>query len=387
MNRFILIFITKILLCLILFPNPIYAQGPAFSQLEPNKMNINPSYAGLSGRLSFNLISRHQWLNVSNGYNTTPKFNIDARLNKVFGAGLVFMNDMDFNSIRTMEGGFILSAGYFCDFETAKFHKFGLRIKNKKNTYFYFGVGAKISYFDKRLDRNHLVFSDQLDQINGIVRPSTFLSSNNFEALTYGDISVGGLLMYHNEDIDIEIGGAGLNLLKPKQSFLGLETRLEDGWALHSNFIYYYEARKKNFVSFALAYMKQPPMSTLVFGVTGSLFNNGRLGVAYRHESFLNFRNFDALILTAGYMRPMKGKRKGTGVPRNFLKIAYSYDITLSSLTNASGGSHEITIGFVQIIGQKRWSKGGICDDDQMKFAIKDQRLFGWGINVTKGNR
>jgi type IX secretion system PorP/SprF family membrane protein len=34
------------------------------------------------------------------------------------------------------------------------------------------------------------------------------------------------------------------------------------------------------------------------------------------------------------------------GFQKSFYKIGYSYDITLSRLTNASAGSHEISVGF-----------------------------------------
>jgi hypothetical protein len=60
------------------------------------------------------------------------------------------------------------------------------------------------------------------------------------------------------------------------------------------------------------------------------------LGAYVKYEMFTFgawLRNRDAFILTAG-------------ISTNSLRIGYSYDVTVSRLTNqASGGSHEVSLG------------------------------------------
>jgi hypothetical protein len=60
------------------------------------------------------------------------------------------------------------------------------------------------------------------------------------------------------------------------------------------------------------------------------------IGTYFKYDIFTVgawFRNSDAFILLLG----IQHKR---------FRIGYSYDITVSRLTNQSGGSHEVSLGF-----------------------------------------
>jgi type IX secretion system PorP/SprF family membrane protein len=50
---------------------------------------------------------------------------------------------------------------------------------------------------------------------------------------------------------------------------------------------------------------------------------------------------------TAGaWWRPRDAFIMSVGIDAGVFRVGYSYDITISPLTNASGGSHELSLGF-----------------------------------------
>ena len=57
----------------------------------------------------------------------------------------------------------------------------------------------------------------------------------------------------------------------------------------------------------------------------------------------ISFENADAFIFMVG-------------IQKDFFKVGYSYDITVSPLSNVSGGAHEITLGLQFNCPEKRKS-------------------------------
>jgi type IX secretion system PorP/SprF family membrane protein len=72
-------------------------------------------------------------------------------------------------------------------------------------------------------------------------------------------------------------------------------------------------------------------------------FMEMNLGTYVKYEMFTFgawFRNRDAFILTFG-------------LSTNSFRVGYSYDVTVSKLTNQSGGSHEVSLGLFLKCKQK----------------------------------
>jgi hypothetical protein len=97
---------------------------------------------------------------------------------------------------------------------------------------------------------------------------------------------------------------------------LGSELRLLEG---NNQF-------KAAFLSPGLMYTRQGSFSQLNIGTFVGM-GTVSAGVWYRHAN----KTPDAVIVAVGFRK-------------DFLRIGYSYDITVSRLTNSSGGSHELSI-------------------------------------------
>jgi hypothetical protein len=78
------------------------------------------------------------------------------------------------------------------------------------------------------------------------------------------------------------------------------------------------------------------------------------VGLWYR-SSELQFMNNDALIVLLGVNTNFGGDAR--------MKIVYSYDVMLTDLTKATGGSHEITLIFemdaMKLFGDNRGRNSG----------------------------
>jgi len=82
------------------------------------------------------------------------------------------------------------------------------------------------------------------------------------------------------------------------------------------------------------------------------------LGFAWRGlPAIYKYPSYDALIFTVGFAF-------------NDMAFGYSYDFTVSKLSNAPGGSHEITFSYSFNEGSKTQRKGAIPCPDVVKFKM-----------------
>lgn len=316
---------TRQLFCFVAFLTgaawSLNAQDPIFSQYYSTPLAINPAFAGTTYAPRISLSYRNQWPTVSddgkNAYVTyaasyeqfIPAFNS--------GFGLMVLSD---NS-----GGGLLKT-------TNVAASYGYRIDVNEDFHLKLGVEAGVR--QTNVDWNRLVFLDQLDPISGAVDPFGNPNPTNEirpDALTKTVFDVGaGMLAYSNKFY----GGFALHhLTTPDEGFLETNSGLADGLPMRisvhggAQFIVKEGNKRKPpaFVSPSILFVKQADQGQLNLG---AYYNFGLVfaGSWYRHT----FGNSDAVIAVFG-------------MQYNVLKIGYSYDFTVSSLS-ATGGAHEVSL-------------------------------------------
>jgi type IX secretion system PorP/SprF family membrane protein len=172
----------------------------------------------------------------------------------------------------------------------------------------------------RELDVSKLTFEDQIDSRFGFVYQTnedpTFYKRANFVNLNAGFI-------LHSNRFLLGYSVSNFNEPNPSVSFkpdtLSMRHTLQGAFRINMN-------DSENLSGFYLS----------AFYSIQKDFNSFLPGLIYRYKSVragLAYRNDDAYILNAAY----SGKK---------LSIGYSYDYTVSKLTNQTGGSHEITVNW-----------------------------------------
>ena len=295
-----------------------FSQDPVFTQFQSSPININPAFAGNSSLPVFHLNSRIEWPLIDFAYNTIS-FSADQFIKKNnFGFGLLFLMDDSGNGIyrRFRSEGTI-----------------AYRLKVKENNFF--KLGLSLAYGQNTLDWNKLTFGDMIDLRYGFTLPDgsklvTEEIQPNDLTKGYLDLSA-GLLFYSQKffaGLAVKHANTPINYYFQNENDnvnRGLPVRFsaQAGGELKifSDNIYV-----KRFYSPILIYVYQSGLHQLTFNNYIDL--NGIFGgLGYRY----NFSNSDALLFTIG-------------VEKEFLKIAYSFDYTVSKLGINTGGSHEIGI-------------------------------------------
>ncbi|MEI6764768.1 MAG: type IX secretion system membrane protein PorP/SprF [Bacteroidota bacterium] len=297
------------LILLLLAGKLTFAQDPHFSQYYANPLYLNPAFAGTSmcPRLIMNF--RDQWPKISGTY-VTYNASYDQHIEKISG-GIGFLLNTD----RAGEG--VLNTTTF-----SAMYSYRLEISRS----FSMKAALEATYFQKHLDWEKLTFPDQINNRQGFVyntnevQPGTLVKRNvDFSAgvLGYGENFFAGFAVHH--------------LTKPDEGFISL-SRIPRKFTVHAGGVINLVKkirRRHNYdsptISPNILFMQQQNFQQINYGV---YFNRFPFvgGIWFRQ----NFKNADAFIFMAGIQASM-------------FKLGYSYDLTVSKLTNATGGAHEVS--------------------------------------------
>jgi type IX secretion system PorP/SprF family membrane protein len=191
-------------------------------------------------------------------------------------------------------------------------------------------VGFQASLRNRRLDGSKLQFGDQIDP--------RYAYSNDPDVLQ-AIYSIDGSMFSENLNMcnglsavgrNFTLGVAIHNISRPNQSFLSglvaskLPTKLTGHLEARIPFLRGLFSDTLSCISPALLYQRQQDFQQLNVGTTIRM-RSLIIGAFYR--------NRDALIAVLGF-------------ERKFFAIRYSYDITISPLTNATAGAHELSCSF-----------------------------------------
>ena len=286
-----------------------FAQDPHFSQFYANPLYLNPAFAGTSLCPRVILNFRDQWPSLSGTY-VTYNASYDQHIDKLSGGLGVLIN-----TDRAGQG--ILNT------TTASFmYSFRLEV----NRSFSMKLALQATYFQKKLDWQKLTFGDQIDRRHGFVyntneTPPSKLTKQNV------DFSA-GLLGYGEKYF---VGFAVHHLTQPNEGFITL-SRMPRRYTVHAGGIINLVKKVRRgsndhipFLSPNILFMQQANFQEINYGL---YFNRYPFvgGLWFRQ----NFKNADAIIFMVG-------------VQASMFKIGYSYDLTISKLTNATGGAHEVS--------------------------------------------
>jgi type IX secretion system PorP/SprF family membrane protein len=296
------------LLCVCLFTQESRAQDPQYSQFFANQLMLNPAFtgAGTGPRVAMNY--RAQWVKIP-GYYKQFAFAYDQPvyfLGTRQGLGILFNSD-------------VAGEGDLTKLNVSLNYSYQVEIVD--DNFLRFGLAGGIQ--QASLDFYKLRFPDQIDPRDGFVRPTQEPVPS--QSVIRPDLSAG--IAYFNEYAFL---GATVNhITEPIESFTdfaGQEAKLPRKYTVTGGIrIPLENTRSRREMSITPVFLYK--MQGNFYQVDGGLYLNVEpmvFGFWYRHR--------DAVI-------GLIGVRQG---PFSF---GYSYDYTISSLTQGiSGGSHEISV-------------------------------------------
>ncbi len=303
---------------LLTFLTATQAQDIIYSQFYAAPLQISPAFAGntIAPRIGVNY--RNQWPSLK-AYRTYSVSYSQFLENLNSGLGVMLTTDDAGDGLY-------------------KTTRFGVNYAYKLSVSrtFNLKLGIEAGLMQSNVDWNRLIFLDQIDPINGPVDPggSPFpteevapldFNRSYFDAsmgvLAYGPMFYGGFSLKH--------------LSTPDDGILDINTNLYNGLpmrvSLHGGAQIPLGSRnvrnKKAYISPNVLFIKQGDFGQVNAGTYAGL-GMFFAGVWYRHA----FGNSDAIISLVG-------------VKKDFLKIGYSYDSTVSELAGINpGGAHEISL-------------------------------------------
>ncbi len=302
-------------------PATSFSQDPVFSQFYNAHLQLNSAMAGNTHGPLVQLNYRNQWPALGNIY-TTYSLAYDQYITKLkSGLGVSLLSDNAGDGTLRTTG----LTGYY-----------SYRIKVAGDMFL--KSGMEFGFVNSSLDWGKLAFGDAIDPRLGPISPggTPYPSAEtppNETSKNYLNIGA-GLLLYSPT---YHVGLSMKNLNTPDISFIsGLNTGDGAALALPIRFTIHAGAQivlrpgNKNvdptFLSPNIMVQRQRDFNQVNIGAYLAV-NKVHGGLWYRHS----FYNGDALITSFG-------------IKKDFFKITYSFDLTMSQLSLKQGGSHELGI-------------------------------------------
>lgn len=273
-----------------------YAQDPEFTQFYANPLYLNPAFAGTARCPRIVLNYRNQWPAISGTF-VTYSASYDQHIDNLSGGiGLLVTND------KAGEG--TLNTTNF-----SGIYSYQLNVNRR----FSIKAGFQATYMQKSVDWNKLKFGDMIDARRGFV----YTSAEQQELLKKSNVDISaGLLGYSKVYF---FGFAAHHLTQPDEGFLGT-SKLPMKYTAHAGAVIPIQ-KDETSISPNILYQRQQDFQQLNLGL---YFTKGPI------VGGLWYRNQDAFIALIGFQEGL-------------VKFGYSYDITVSKLSNATAGSHEVS--------------------------------------------
>jgi type IX secretion system PorP/SprF family membrane protein len=323
--------VTKYLILFILLSSAAMAQHYQFSQFYAAPTYLNPAFTGANACSRVTLNYRNQWSRIPGTY-TTYQCSYDHYIKEInSGIGVQFYSDK-------------AGPGSLRSTQFSLLYAYELRLS--KALVMRGGISA--GGIQRSVDMNGLTFGDQ------IARGGASSSVEELSGIKtmYFDLG-GGYLLYTK---NLWAGFSVNHINQPNQSLLDQSSRLPAELKVHAGYKFLLDdedakkASEKNSITVAANFHRQQKFNQLDLGMYYSK-SYLVLGLWYRgipfYRSYANYSNRDALIFLVG-------------VSADKFNIGYSYDYTVSKLTNvSSGGSHEISLSY-QFCSPKKKKKKAV---------------------------
>ncbi len=292
------------------------AQDPQFSQYYQVPLYLNPGFAGITSQQRVSIAHRVQWPNLPQAF-ATYAASYDIFVDELrSGFGILATTDkMGTAGWRTTNFSLLYS------------------YKVKINDNLVFSPGLSFGYGFNGLDRSRLRLGDGLEYGN-ISLDDALFRLNNQQYFDFGS----GFLLYSRA---LWVGAAFAHMNQPNISILNDESRLPMKITVHGGArlslarnTFRKRTERSSYLTPSFIYRKQGPISQLDLGMNYHI-DPVSVGLWYRGKPFGQSLSGsvaqDALVFTMGlYLKN--------------LTIGYSYDFSISELSAASGGAHEITL-------------------------------------------
>ena len=293
------IIVTSTILVFLGFSEKIFAQDPEFTQFYSNPLYLNPALAGTARCPRVCLNYRNQWPGISGTY-VTYSASYDQHIYAIGGGlGLLITNDK-------------AGQGTLTTTNVSGIYSYQLPL----NREFSMKFGVQATYFQKSIDWSKLTFGDMIDERRGFVYNTN--EEQKLSSKSNVDFSA-GILGYSSRYF---FGFAAHHLTQPDEGLLGGPSKLPMKLTGHAGAtLPIGDKGSATFISPNVLFQKQQNFQQLNLGL---YFTKGSMVAG------LWYRNQDSFIAVVGFQQ-------------HFFKVGYSYDVTVSKLTNATAGSHEIS--------------------------------------------
>ncbi len=202
--------LTSVIACFAL-TSAAFAQDPNFSQFFASPLTLNPALTGkFDGLFRVATNYRNQWPSINNAYITgTASLDMGIMKNRIpegdqFGIGIMGFTDKAGDG--ALNNNYLgLSLAYHKSLDENSFHQLG--------------AGFQGTYLNKRLDRNKLLFQDQLTPF-GFTGVSAESFSSQQVNLNYFDLNAG--VFYNgstNGENNFYLGASMYHINRPKETF------------------------------------------------------------------------------------------------------------------------------------------------------------------------
>ena len=318
MRKIVYLFFITLIFC-----SSLRAQDPNFSQFYNNPVYYNPGMVAIDNGLKVRANIRSLWTPIPGRFNTSI-ISVESEAIRKVGLGFLAYSDVE------GEGKLRSSVANLY---------YSYRPIDKKNLIFQVGFSGGI--VNKSVDWNRFTFSDNYDAVLGKVYTSAFIPPG-YNTATYADFGAGFALRFNKKRnntrkiirmFTLTIGGAGHHLTMPIDALLGDNARLPIKLNLHTtaNLLIGDIIYSPGFI-----FERQAYFQTFTVGASVAI-KPFIAGFYFRNQSFLmTGRKYDSFVVSLGANIPVN--RAST------FRVTYSFDITMSKLSSASKGSHELNL-------------------------------------------
>lgn len=283
--------------------NKTYAQDPQFTQFYANPLYLNPAFAGSARCPRICMNFRDEWPAIPGTF-VTYSGSYDQHVDDLAGGiGLLVTQDQAGQATLTTTN---ISAMYAYQLNVTRT--------------FTISAGFQATYHQKTVDQSKLNFGDMIDPRRGFIY-------NTNEQLVRTSVGVpdfsAGILGYGR---NVFVGFSADHLTQPDESFVSGASPLPIKYTVHAGAMIPVNNHSLQedavIISPNVLYQQQQDFQQLDLGfyvekgpIVGGLW----------------YRNQDAIIALIGFQKKL-------------IKMGYSYDVTISKLTEATAGSHEISL-------------------------------------------
>jgi type IX secretion system PorP/SprF family membrane protein len=307
----------------------VFSQDAVFSHYWVDKLYLNPALAGNDKGLSASLMQRYQWPKITSDF-ATYSFNISGyEPNLAGGWGISAIQNVEGEGLqKTTEVSFTYAYRIFSD---------------KKRWDISFGL--RTGYLQRSIDYSKLVFSDQIDPVNGFIYATEAeLPTNNSVGVLNANVGANWRWFLNKEKRTyLNIGLSCNNITRPQFSLLNLDSRLPLRTTLYSSILIPVNPKSGRF-----SYSIKPVFlitrqgnsilnSDFSLIITGLQWSSENIfgGVMYRSGEVVNLERRDALFFNFGAF---------WNRPETIYSFSYGYEVNISKLATNTGGSHELAI-------------------------------------------